>query len=174
MAVVYVGSFPFDPKTELKNFERKQAEFEAAYRRTEDPLILYEALRHVQAARQMPPDWLMEACGDSILRDRTDQTAERFKERMRHVQRYRCVRNLRLEKHTKDRALDLAVDRLEPKGERAARSTIEESYNRVSRDLKRAGRDSEYFLLVARSDPTVVPISQTQTRKITGFTRGDR
>ena len=60
---------------------------------------------------------------------------------MRHVRRYRCVRDLRQKGHTKDRALDLAVAALEATGETAAGRTIEDSYDLVSRDLKRAGRE---------------------------------
>src|SRR5215510_6956024 len=139
MVAIYTGSFPFDPETELKNFQRKQAEYEAAYRRTGEPLALYEALLHTTAAGQMTRDWLVKAVGEIILRDRTDQIAERFRERMRHVQRYRCVRDLRSQGHNKDRALDLAVAALEAKSQGAARSTIEASYDRVNRDLRRAG-----------------------------------
>jgi hypothetical protein len=161
MTVVYVGSFPFDPEVELQNFQCKQAEYEAAYRRTADPLALYEALLHAAAARQLPPDWLVKAVGDIILRDRTDRTAERFRERMRHVERFRRVRDLRLKDHTKEDALNLAVEAFKAKGEPTARSTIADSYDRVRRDLER-GCDSEFFFLVARSDPTKLPVSVTQ------------
>jgi hypothetical protein len=99
---------------------------------------------------------------DIIMKGRTDQAAERFRDRMRHVQRYRCVRDLRQKKHSRERALDLAVAALEAKGEGAARSTIADSYDRVRRDLKKAGPKSEYYFLVARSDPTVVPVSVTR------------
>src|SRR5262249_53793089 len=40
--------------------------------------------------------------------------------------------------------------------------TIENSYDRVSRDLKRLGQKSEFFWLVARSDPTRIPVSVTR------------
>jgi hypothetical protein len=164
MVVVYVGSFPPDPETDLKNFQRKQTEYEAAWRATSDPLALYEALLNAHGHLQFPADldWLVEAVGDTVLKNRTDQTAERFKERMRHVQRYRCVRDLRQKGHTKERALDLAVAKLEATDAAAARRTIEDSYDRVSRDLDRAERESEYFYLVARSDPTRVPVLVTQ------------
>jgi hypothetical protein len=161
MVAVYVGSCPPDPETDLKNFRRKQAEYEAAYRRTGEPLALYEALLHARAAQQLTPDWLVEAVGTTIMRGRTDQTGERFKERMRHVQRYRCVRDLR-RSHTKEDALDLAFATLKATDAAGKRSTIEHSYDLVSRDLKRAECESEYFLLVARSDPTVVPVSVTR------------
>ena len=32
MVVTYVGTCPYDPELELKNFQRKQAEYEAAWR----------------------------------------------------------------------------------------------------------------------------------------------
>jgi hypothetical protein len=140
MVAIYTGSFPFDPETELKNFEREQAKFEAAYRRTGEPLALYEALLHATAAKQLTPRWLVEALGKIILQGRTGQTAERFRERMRHVQRYRCVRDLRQKGHIKDCALDLAVTALEATDAAGMRSTIEASSSKVSRDLKRAGR----------------------------------
>jgi uncharacterized membrane protein YgcG len=162
MVVIYAGSFPSDPETDLKNFQGKQAEYEAAYRRTGEPLALYEALLHATAAGQPTPDWLVTAIGDIIVRGRNDQAARRFQERVRHVRRYRLVRDLRRRGHTKDCALELAVAALEATDAAGARSTIENSYDRVRRDLERAGRESEYFFLVARSDPTVVPVSQAQ------------
>jgi hypothetical protein len=165
MVVVYVGS-PWDPETELKNFQRKQAEYKAAYRRTDDPFVMYEALRHAKAAGQLTPDWLMEAMRDFIMRGRRDQMAERFRERMRHVQRYRCVRDLRPQCRNKDDALDRAVEALEARDEAAARSTIRDSYDMVDRDLRRKGRESEYFYLVARSDPTVVPVHPEVARAL--------
>ena len=161
MAVIHVRSCPPDPEADLKNFHRKQAEYEAAWHRTRDSLAVYEALLNADAAEQPLPDWLVTAVGNIIMKGRTDQTAERFRERMRHVQRYRCIRDLR-RKHIRERALDLAVTALEAKGEGAARSTIADSYDQVSRDLKKAGPKSEYYFLVARSDPTVVPVSVTR------------
>jgi hypothetical protein len=150
-------SVPSDPETELKDFERRQAEYQAAYHRTGEPLALYEALLHANAAEQLTPRWLVTALGEVIMRERTDQAVERFKDRMRHVRRYRCVQELR-RSHTKERALDLAVERLEADGEPAMRETIEKSYDRVNRDLKRAGRNSEYYFLVARLEPTVIRV----------------
>jgi hypothetical protein len=168
MVVIYVGSYPPDPETDLKNFQRKQAEYEAAYRRTGEPLAAYEALLHARSYLQVPADlnWLVDAVGKIILQGRTDQTAERFRERMRHVRRYQCVRDLRDRGHIKDDALDLAAVALEATDAAAMRSTIGDSYDLVKRDLKRAGRESEYFLLVARSDPTKVPIHPAVAQSI--------
>jgi hypothetical protein len=173
MVVTYVGSFPPDPKADAENFQRKQAEYEAAYRRTEEPFVLVEALWHAQAAQQLTPDWLVTAAGNAIMGNRAKDTAERFKERMRHVRRYRCIRDLRqkrpnkdgvLECLTKDQALKLATAKLEAAGDTATQRTIEDSYDRVNRDLKRAGQKSEFFWLVARSDPTMVPVRVSRTK----------
>ena len=169
--IAFVRSFPPDPETDLKNFQRKQAEYEAAYHRTEEPFVLYEALLHADPYLQFPVElsWLVTAVGNVIMRDRTKNTAERFKERMRHVQRYRCVRDLREKGHKKDQALELAIAKLEATDAAAMRGTIEVSYDKVSRDLKKKGRESEFFWLVARSDPTLVPVcvSQTQSGEVT-------
>jgi len=155
MTIIHVRNHELSPEAELKEFQSKQADYEAAYRRTSEPLALHEAIMHVRAARQTPPDWLVTALGDIVMRGRTDQAVERFKERMRHVRRYRCVRELR-RSHTKERALDLAVEQLAASGEAAARATIDGSYNMVSRDLKRSGRNSEYYYLNTRCEPTIV------------------
>jgi ethanolamine utilization microcompartment shell protein EutL len=50
MVVVYAGSFPPDPKADAENFQRKQAEYEAAYRHTGEPRMLYEALLNARAS----------------------------------------------------------------------------------------------------------------------------
>src|SRR5262249_15640607 len=171
MVVTYVGSFPPDPEADLKNFQRKQAEYKAAYHHTKEPFALYEALLNADAYLQLPADsnWLVEAVGERIMKDRTDQMAERFRERMRHVQRYRCVRNLRQKGLAWGDALNLAVTKLEATDAAARPSTIEKSYMKVKRDLELAGRESEYFFLVTRSDPVVVPVhvSQTQSGEVT-------
>ena len=146
----------------MKNFQRKQAEYEAAYRRTGDPLALFEALRHATAGGQPAPSWLVDAVGDILMRGRTSQTTERFADRMRHVQRYRCVRDYLRQGMPRKRALNLAVVTLEATDARAGWFTIRDSYDLVSRDLKRKGRESEFFLLVARRDPTVVPVLSVQ------------
>jgi hypothetical protein len=165
MVVTYVGSFPSDPKADAENFQSKQAACKDAYDSTGEPLALYEALLNADAYLQFPADlnWLVEAVGERIMKDRTDEVAERFRERMRHVQRYRCVRDLR-QNHAWGDALNLAVAKLEATDAAAMQSTIEKSYMRVKRDLELAGRKSEYFFLVTRSDPTVVPVCVSLTK----------
>jgi hypothetical protein len=137
-----------------RRFLLKQAEYEAAYRRTREPLALFDALTHAWWSRQTVPGWLVSEIADALIRNRTDAEAERYRERMRHVRRYVLVRDLRRKYGKKDTAIERAVAML--KGESAAADyrTIEKSYDRVRRDLKRLGRDSEYFYLVDDGDPT--------------------
>lgn len=150
---------------EEREFLCKQAEFEAAYRRTGDPLVLWNAILHAWSLRQTLPNWLMLPFGKVLIEQRTDEVAERHRERMRHIQRYIAVRNLRRNGHTKDSALNEAVDFLakqrvaaSPPVDRravASRRTIEASYDKVERSLKRQGRESEFFYLVALVDERV-------------------
>jgi hypothetical protein len=162
--VAFVCSFPPDPEADLKNFQQQQAEYKAAYHRTGEPFVLYEALLHAGAAEQLTPDWLVTAVGNAIMKGRTDEVAERFRERDRHVQRYRCFRDLRKKGHAWNDALNLAAAKLEATDAAGMPSTIEKSYMRVKHDLELAGRESEYFFLVARSDPTVVPVCVSRTK----------
>lgn len=130
-------------------FLRKQAEFEAAYRTTGDPQVLWHALLHAWSSQQTVPKWLVWDIGPALIEQRTDAVAERYRERMRHVQRYIVVRDLRSDGHTKDSALDQAVESLAQQRAAAERGTIEDSYDRVRRDLDRQKNASEYFYLVA-------------------------
>jgi hypothetical protein len=140
---------------EEEAFLREQAEYEAAYRRTGQTLALWEALKHVHREGQTVPDWLMLNSFEPLVTTATTgEKGERYRERWRHVQRYRCVRDLRRAGHTKDDALDQAVVKLKgtPEGG-VSRGTIEESYDTVRRSLKRAGRESEFFFFVDDDDP---------------------
>src|SRR5262245_32184440 len=112
---------------EEREFKRKQAEFKAAYRSTGDPLVLWTALVHACGERQPIPNWLMFPLGNTLIEQRTDEVAERHRERMRHIQRYITVRDLRHQGHTKDIALNVAVDRLGKQRMTASRRTIENS-----------------------------------------------
>src|SRR5262245_687810 len=137
---------------ESDEFLRNQAEYEAAYRRTGEPLALLDALRDVWWSRQTVPGWLVTNLGDALIRSRTDAEAERYRDRMRHVQRYIIVRDLRRKEHTKDSALDAAVKILADQRAAAERGTSEKSYERVKIDLKQRDRESEFFYLVAAVD----------------------
>jgi hypothetical protein len=135
-----------------RQFLLKQAEYEAAYRRIGDPLVLFDALTHVWWSRQTVPRWLVPLIGNALIKTRTDAEAERYRERMRHVRRYVLVRDLR-RKYTKRVAIERAVVMLKGENAAAGYETIEKSCDLVRRDLERLGRESEYFFLVDDSDP---------------------
>jgi hypothetical protein len=143
-----------DPEIALKEFQRLQAEFEATWWRTKDLHVLCKALEHVKAARQLAPDWLLEAAGGVLKMSRTARAVKRFEDCKRHARRYQIVRDLRRKGHIKDDALDQAVEVLAAEGDVALRPTIKDSYVRVYRDLKKKGQKSEFHAFVA---PTVVP-----------------
>jgi hypothetical protein len=130
-------------------FLRKQAEFEAAYRTTGDPQVLWHALLHAWSSRQLPSGRVVLDIGSALIEQRTDEAARRYRERLRHVRRYIVVRDLRSNGHTKDDALDAAVEILAAQRAAAERGTIEKSYDRVRKDLERQGSASEFFYLVA-------------------------
>jgi hypothetical protein len=135
---------PLSPEDE-QEFLRKQAGFEAAYRTTGDPQVLWHALLHVYSSRQTIPPWVVWDIGHALIAQRTDEAAERDRERVRHVQRYIVIRDLRSSGHTMASALDRAEESLAQQRAAASRRTIEDSYYRVRGDQ---GRASEYFYLV--------------------------
>jgi hypothetical protein len=142
---------PLSP-AEDDDFLCRQTEFEATFRRTGDPLALWDALRHAWWSRQTIPGWLVVEIGNALIRSRTDEEAERYRQRQRHVRRFIVVRSYRRKGLTKDAALDRAVRSLAGEPAAASRRTIEFSYDKVERDLKRRGRESEFFYFVALAD----------------------
>jgi hypothetical protein len=123
---------------------------EAAYRAGE-PLAAAEALTLFFLYFKPPEwtEWIEAAAVDEIANRRTPAQAEKHRETMRYLMRYRCVRDLRRQGLTKNEALDRAVEMLASMGESAARDTIEDSYDRVSRDFRNLGSNvqAKYFLL---------------------------
>jgi hypothetical protein len=116
-------------------------------------------LRLVERFRQTVPHWLPLPLFDVVMRATTDKAARRARERWWYARRYTCVRDLRRtmdkrtgKKHTKDGALDQAVIELQREGDEAAHQTIANSYDMVRRDLKRRGRESEYYFFVDKDD----------------------
>jgi hypothetical protein len=142
---------------EEREFQREQARYLAAYRVTGEARVLFEAIAHVWGARQTVPAWLVPATAEVAAKPRPGKEAERFRERMRHAKRFQCVRDLR-QKHTKGKALDLAVKKLVGSTAGASRTTIEKSYDRVKRSLKK-GAASEFFYLVDMADMLLVDLS---------------
>ena len=138
-----------------QEFLHKQAGFEAAYSTTGDPQVLVHALLHAWSSGQTIPGCVVMNIGNALIKQRTDKVADRYLERMRHVHRYIVIRDLRRtvdertgKKYTKDSALDAAVKILAKQRAAASRRTIEDSYDRVRRDLERQGSASEFFYLV--------------------------
>jgi hypothetical protein len=148
---------PLSPEDE-QEFLRKQAGFEAAYRATGDPQALCQAFLHVYASRQTPPHWVVWDILNALVEGRTDEEAERYRELLRHVQRYIVIRDLRRSGHTMASALDQAEESLAQQRAAAARRTIEDSYYRVRRDLER-GPASEFHYLIelAPEAPALAP-----------------
>jgi hypothetical protein len=151
---------------ENDEFLRTQAGLEAAYRTSGDPQALCHALVHVYGSRQTIPKWLEWALLNFVVEHRTDEAAKRDRDRMRHARRFAVVRDLRNavnehtgKKYTKDEALDLAVESLAKQRAAAARETIEDSYDKVRKDLDRQGSESEFFYLVelAPEAPALAP-----------------
>jgi hypothetical protein len=150
-------------------FLQKLAEFEAAFRQTGDPLPLWEALYHVERSGQTVPYWLTKAFFRAVMRPMTDDELRRARERWWYARRYTCVRDLRQKGYTKERALDQAVIDLRAEGDKGvkrrgkldegvSRDTVESSYDKVRKDLERRGRESQYYILVNKTDEGV-PIS---------------
>jgi hypothetical protein len=151
-------------------FLRRQAEFEAAYRATDgDPQVLCHALVHAYSTGRPFPRWLVWHTLETLVARRTDAAARGYCDRLRHVQRYVVVRDLRSGGHTLDRALDQAVEILGKQRAAAARDTIAKSYDLVRQDLDRQGQASAFYYLAAlvpgdtewRADSTLVTADST-------------
>jgi hypothetical protein len=135
-----------------QEFLHKQAGFEAAYRTTGDPQVLVHAFLQAWSSGQTIPFCVVMDIVKVLIEARTDKVANRDRERMRHVQRYRVIRDLRRtvdertgKKYTKASALDQAVESLAKQRAAASPRTIEDSSDRVRKDLERRGNASEFF-----------------------------
>jgi hypothetical protein len=151
------------PPDEERAFIQKLAEFEAAFRQTGDPLPLWEALYHVERSGQTVPHWLTNAFFRVVMLAMTDDEIRRARERWWHAKRYTCVRDLRQKGYTRDHALDQAVIDLRAEGDKGvkrrgkldegvSRDAVEDSYDKVRKDLERRGCESQYYLLVNKTD----------------------
>jgi hypothetical protein len=143
-------------------FLQKLAEFEAAFRQTDDPLPLWEALHHVERSGQTVPYWLTNALFRVVMRATTDDELRRARQRRWHARRYTCVRDLREKGYTRDQALDQAVIDLRAEGDKGvkrrgkldegvSRDAVEDSYDKVRKDLERRGRESQYYSFVNKN-----------------------
>lgn len=146
---------------EERTFLQELAGYEAAYRQTGDPLPLWKALCHIEQSGQTVPHWLTDAFFRVVMRTTTDGEIRRARERWLAARRYKCVRDLRRKGYTKDRALNQAVIELQSEGDEVkrrskrqgvSRDTIEDSYDKVRKDLKRRRRESPYYFFVGKED----------------------
>jgi hypothetical protein len=144
-----------------RTFLQELAGYEASHRQTGDPLLLWTALRHVELSGQTVPHWLVVAFYRLVMRTMPAGEIRRADERSWTAQRYKCVRDLRRKGYTKARALDQAVidlqseaDEVKRRGKRRgmSRDTIEDSYDKVRKDLKRHGRESPYYYFVGKEN----------------------
>jgi len=149
---------------EERDFLLKLTEFEAAFRQTGDPLLLWEALDLVERSAQTVPYWLPKAFFRAVMQPMTDDEIKRARERWWAARRYKVVRDLRQTGYSqkgypKERALDQAVIDLRAEGDKGvkrrgkldegiSRREVERSYDKVKKDLERRGRESQYYYLV--------------------------
>src|SRR5262245_17347064 len=126
----------FQPLSDDANdaFLRQQAEYEAAWRRTKDPEVLWFALLHVSWARQTIPGWLWPEIGVVLLRKRSPAEIRRFRERMRKVRRFILVRNRRAKGLSKEKALNKAEALVQGDPGSQTWETIEQDYVEVKKD----------------------------------------
>ena len=125
------------------DYEQTMAEFQRAWLATKDPAYFREAFAWAHYHRQPIPPWLFKA-GDAIAaKRRTKGHNKRHLANMRHLIRYETVRDFRAANLSEDAALDAACKHLEKIGFAAARPTIEDSYDKIKRELK-ANRSGHY------------------------------
>jgi hypothetical protein len=133
------------------SFVGKLADCEAAWRTTGEPLAVAEALTLIHLYKQTVPEWVEAAANAIIAGRRTDKQAEAHREAMRHVERYKAVRDLR---RTGVKPLLLAAERahemLAGTAAGASPATIEASYKRVRSDLRKGRARGKYFFIKDR------------------------
>jgi hypothetical protein len=135
------------PPSIRAKYERRLSGFERAWNATKDPAFFRQAFALSHLHRQPTPRWLYEA-GDAIAAGRrTRRHDEHYLDGQRHLRRYQIVRAFRKAGLSLDKALDKACERLGEMGAAAARSTIEDSYDRIRRELQ-ANRFGFYKPLV--------------------------
>jgi hypothetical protein len=125
------------PPADRAYYEEKLAGFEKAWEATKDPAWFAHASAWADLFRQPHPPWLSKASQMVAARQRTKDDDRRYRKNQSHLLRYQTVRAHREAGCSEDEALDRAVKELAKiRGEAAARSTIEDSYNRMKREFK--------------------------------------
>ena len=161
---------------EERTFLQELAKYEAAYRQTGDPFLLWKALDHVELYGQTVPYWLTKAFFGVVHLAMTPDDMRRARERWWAVRRYECVRDLREtvdegtgEKYTKPAAIDQALIKLRAEGDKGvkrrgkldegvSRDAVEDSYDKVKKDLERRGRESQYYFFLG--DPSTTRVDE--------------
>jgi len=131
--------------------------------------VLCHALVRAYSSGRPFPRWLVWHTLETLVAQRTGAATRGYYDRLRHVQGYTVVLNLRSNGHTKDDALDAAVGILAAQRAAAERETIERSYDLVRQDLDRQGQASAFYYLVTlvpgdtewRADSTLVTADST-------------
>jgi hypothetical protein len=153
---------------EEQTFLQELAGYEAAYRQTGDPFPLWKALDHVELYGQTVPYWLTKAFFGVVHLAMTPDDMRRARERWWAARRYQCVHDLREtvdehtgKKYTKPAAIDRALIKLRAEGDKGvkrrgkpseeiSRDAIEDSYDKVKKDLERRGYESQYCFFVKK------------------------
>lgn len=128
------------------DFDRQMKACETAWRATDEPLAVAEALSVVYLFRQTIPDWVEAAAVSIIIDKRTAEEARRHRESMKHMWRYMYVHSFRQKGIPLEEAVERAREVLKGTNIYASVATIVDSYWKVRHDIE-AGRQGEYFFL---------------------------
>ncbi|MCP1765147.1 hypothetical protein [Bradyrhizobium japonicum] len=135
------------------SFERKMANWKAAWLATGDPLAISSAHTLTMLHRQVSPLWLDEAILSLTDKRRTKIHAKRAIEAAVRLIRYMAVRDARASGLTWDAAYEEAERVLATNpAAKAQADTIKQAYQEVKRDLK-TGRGGRYFTPHQRKRP---------------------
>jgi hypothetical protein len=124
------------PPHDRARYEEWMAEYEQAWRTTKDPIYFRAASTVNFIHRQPQPRWLYEAGDEIAAGRRTKRHEQRYLDALRHCLRYETVSHLRAEGLTLEEALTKAGEKLERMGLAASRYTIEDSYDRMVREIR--------------------------------------
>jgi len=127
-------------------YDKQMKACEVAWRTTDEPLAIAEAITLVYLFRQSMPAWVEAAAVSIIIEKRTDNQARRHRESMKHMWRYMSVHGFRKRGIPLGEAAARAQEGLKGTDICAAVDTIIDSYWKVRHDIE-AGRQAEYFFL---------------------------
>jgi hypothetical protein len=128
------------------DYDHQMKTCEVAWRATDEPLAVAEAITAVYLFEQRMPAWLEAAAVSIIVDKRTAEQARRHRNSMVHMWRYMYVHGFRQRGFPLEEAKERTQQVLKGTKLYAAEDTIEESYWKVRHDIE-AGRQAEYFFL---------------------------